>query len=248
MKKILIVYFSLFTFVFSNAQSKNTFVFVHGAWGGAWDWRNVANVLIEKGNTSYCVTLTGLGERAHLLNKNIGLQTHIMDVVNTILFEDLHNVILVGHSYGGMVITGVAEIIPDRIKKLIYLDAFLPIDGESVVTARKSSTNNILNLLKDSVLVPSWVPKDKAPPKDVPHPIKTFTDIISIKNKDANKIPGVYILTVDSGKNAEDDDFYKFSLRAKERKFRYYQMDNTTHIPERDNPTQLANIILSLTP
>ena len=87
-----------------------------------------------------------------------------MDVVNTILFEDLHDVILVGHSYGGMVITGVAEMIPNRIKKLIYLDAFLPIDGESVVTARKSTSNNILNLVKDSVLVPNWVPKDKAPP------------------------------------------------------------------------------------
>ena len=248
MKKILILYFTLFLFASTKAQSKNTFVFVHGAWGGAWDWKNVANLLAEKGNITYRVTLTGLGERAHLLNKNIGLQTHIMDVVNTILFEDLHDVILVGHSYGGMVITGVAEMIPNRIKKLIYLDAFLPIDGESVVTARKSTSNNILNLVKDSVLVPNWVPKDKAPPIDVPHPIKSFTDIISIKNKDAHKIAGVYILTVDAGKKAEDDDFYTFSLRAKERKFRYFQMDNTTHIPERDNPAQLANIILSSTP
>jgi len=109
-----------------------TYVIVHGAWGGGWDWRRVDSILTARGQEVYRVTLTGLGERVHLANPSIGLDTHIEDVVNTIRWEELRNVVLVGHSYGGMVITGAADRVPERIRALIYVDAFLPDSGESL--------------------------------------------------------------------------------------------------------------------
>src|SRR5437588_6425480 len=117
------------------AQSaKPTIVIVHGAWGGAWAFRRVDALLRDKGYNVYRPQLTGLGDRVHLSRPDIGLSTHIEDVVNTLLFEDLHDIILIGHSYGGMVITGVADRVPDRIKRLVSIDALVPADGESVLT------------------------------------------------------------------------------------------------------------------
>ena len=100
---------------------------VHGAWGGAWSWnRFVIPKLRAAGHTVFPVTLTGLGERTHLAHAGVDLETHVQDVVNVLFYEDLHNVILVGHSYGGRVITGAANRAPDRLAQLIYLDAFVP--------------------------------------------------------------------------------------------------------------------------
>src|ERR1700704_6398122 len=127
----------------SNPVRKPTIVIVHGAWGGSWAWRKVDAMLREKGFNVYRPQLTGLGERVHLSRPDIGLSTHIDDVVNTILFEDLHDIILVGHSYGGMVITGVADRVPDRIRRLVYLDAFVPNDGESLVSAVGSRADRL---------------------------------------------------------------------------------------------------------
>ncbi len=117
-----------------------TYVIVHGAWGGGWDWRAVDSLLTRNGHHVQRVTLTGLGERHHLASPNVGLYTHIEDVVNTILWENLHDVVLVGHSYGGMVISGVADRVPDRIKRLVYVDALLPDSGESVSLMQSADT------------------------------------------------------------------------------------------------------------
>lgn len=111
----------------------SNFVLVHGGGHGGWCYKKVARLLRDAGHDVYTPTLTGLGERTHLLNASTGLSTHITDVVNTILYEDLFNVILVGHSYGGMVITGVADRVADRIRELVYLDAAHPRNGESLV-------------------------------------------------------------------------------------------------------------------
>lgn len=107
-----------------------TFVLVHGGWDGGWAWRDVARGLQAAGHAVFTPTSTGVGERVHLANPEIGLDTHIMDIVNVIRYEKLHDVILVGQSYGGMVITGVAERVPEQIRELVYLDAFVPQDGE----------------------------------------------------------------------------------------------------------------------
>jgi len=98
------------------------YVLVGGGWLGGWCWQRVTPLLREEGHDAYPVTLTGLGERVHLASAQVDLQTHITDVVNVIEFEDLHDVVLLGHSYAGIVVTGVADRVPDRISKLVYLD------------------------------------------------------------------------------------------------------------------------------
>ena len=108
-----------------------TFVLVHGAWHGGWCWRDVKAVLERAGHTVFTPTLTGVGERAHLIAAMSHVDVHIADVVNLLEWEELTDVILVGHSYGGMVITGVADRAKERLRHVVYLDAFLPEDGDS---------------------------------------------------------------------------------------------------------------------
>jgi pimeloyl-ACP methyl ester carboxylesterase len=108
------------------------YALVHGAGHGGWCYRRVADRLRVAGHEVYTPTLTGLGERAHLLTPEVSLTTHIQDVVAVLEFEDLRNVVLVGHSYGGMVISGVADRAPDRVGHLVFLDAAIPVSGESL--------------------------------------------------------------------------------------------------------------------
>ena len=129
---IFIVIGMMFSAVsFGQTHQPRTFLFVPGAWDGGWDYAKVDSILRIEGDIVYRPTLTGLGERVHLSNANINLTTYVTDVVNVIKFEDLHNIILVGHSFGGMVLSGVAEQVSDRISQLVYLDAMVPNDGES---------------------------------------------------------------------------------------------------------------------
>ncbi len=109
-----------------------TFVLVHGAWHGGWCYKRVAAHLRAAGHEVYTPTLTGLGERAHLMSRAVNLDTHIRDIVGVFRWEELTDVVLCGHSYGGMVITGVADKVPEKIRSLVYLDAFVPNSGESL--------------------------------------------------------------------------------------------------------------------
>ena len=109
-----------------------TFVLVHGAWHGSWCWKRVRTAVQAQGHDVFTPTLTGVGERSHLLSPHVNLDTHIDDIVNLILWEELSDVVLCGHSYGGCVISGVAERVPDRIGALVYLDAFVLEDGQSL--------------------------------------------------------------------------------------------------------------------
>ena len=110
-----------------------TFVLVHGAWHGGWCYRDTAKALRDAGHTVFTPTHTGVGERAHQSAENVTLETHIRDVCGCIEAEELNDVILCGHSYGGMVVTGVADRLPERIRALVYLDAFVPENGESLI-------------------------------------------------------------------------------------------------------------------
>ena len=108
------------------------FVLVHGAWHGGWCWCRVANLLIQRGHRPFTPTLTGLGERSHLLSREVDLNTHIQDIVSIFEFEELADVTLCGHSYGGFVITGAADRVAKQISSIVYLDAFIPKNGQSV--------------------------------------------------------------------------------------------------------------------
>ena len=106
------------------------YVLVHGAWGGSWCWKRIRPALQERNHQVFTPTLTGLGDRSHLLSWDVNLDTHIADVVNLVRWEELSDVVLCGHSYGGCVVSGVADRVPDRIARLVYLDAFVLQDGQ----------------------------------------------------------------------------------------------------------------------
>jgi len=110
----------------------SVYVLVHGAWGGSWCWKRIRRVLQSCGYEVFAPTLSGVGERSHLLSKDVNLDTHIADVVNLIRWEELFDVVLCGHSYGGCVVTGTADRIAERIRALVYVDAFVPENGQSL--------------------------------------------------------------------------------------------------------------------
>jgi pimeloyl-ACP methyl ester carboxylesterase len=228
-----------------DRPSKATIVIVHGAWGGAWAFKKVDALLRQKGFEVYRPQLTGQGDRVHLARPDIGLSTHIDDVVNTILYEDLRDIILVGHSYGGMVISGVADRVPDRIKRLVYLDAMVPNDGDSVSTMMRARGDFIKQMTKGDYIVPAWVKPDQPPPHDVPQSLKTFTDQIVLKNDAARKLPATYILTVEKGKEAKDDDFFPQSQRAKEKGWSGLQL-TADHNPQWSAPEALVEMLAGI--
>ena len=109
-----------------------TYVLVHGAWHGGWCWKRVRKALVAEGHDVYTPTLTGVADRSHLASPQVDLDTHVADVVNLLRWEELENVVLCGHSYAGCVITGVADRVPERIRALVYLDAFILENGQGL--------------------------------------------------------------------------------------------------------------------
>lgn len=139
-----------------------TFVLVHGAWHGGWCWKRVAQPLRAAGHEVFTPTMTGLGERAHLASADINLDTHIQDIVATIEAEEIDDIVLCGHSYGGMVVTGVADRLAERIRTLVYLDAFVPKDGQSLFSfqdpERVAKTRETASATGDGWKVPPMSP------------------------------------------------------------------------------------------
>jgi pimeloyl-ACP methyl ester carboxylesterase len=159
-------------------MDKATFVLVHGAWHGGWCWRRVADRLAAKGHRVFTPTLTGLADRSHLLSESVNLSTHVTDVVNLIRWEELKDVVLCGHSYGGMVVTGAADKAPERIASLVYLDAFVPESGQSMQDMRPREMPPGLAMAPISAETfrvnerdRSWVDR-----QCTPHPIATMTE------------------------------------------------------------------------
>jgi len=222
-----------------------TIVFVHGAWGGGWQYTKVQPFLEEAGHTVFRPTMTGLGERVHLGGPDVGLSTHIEDIVNVLEFEELEEVVLVGHSYGGMVIAGVADRVPERIAKLVYFDAILPEDGESVASLFGDAIDSMATAggggAEPWQLVPRWVEEGKLPPVDVPQPLLTFTEPIVLENPEAGLVPGVFLLTVEAGK--EVDDFDAFADRARERGWEVVRMEGS-HNPHWYQPEVFVKVFL----
>lgn len=164
------------------------FVLVHGAWHGAWCWRKILPTLWAKGHRAFAVTLTGVGEREHLMSSNIRLATHIEDVAAVIETEELTRFVLVGHSYGGLLITAVADRYAERIDRLVYVDAILPRSGESWSSSHDDSTRQTrrAGIARDGVIPPppataygltgedaAWVDR-----RQRPHPGAVYEDVI----------------------------------------------------------------------
>lgn len=195
----------------TTAREGATYVLVHGAWHGGWCWNAVARILRAHGHQVFTPTLSGLGERAHLLSKTIDLSVFIQDVVNVLEYEDLTNVVLVGHSFGGLPITGAADRAPQRIRQLVFLDAVVLEHGQTAFSrlAREIVAQRIAQSNETSKGVSIPVPPASAfgvfEPAQVallernctPHPLKTFDDPITLNGTVGGTIPKVYIQCVD---------------------------------------------------
>jgi pimeloyl-ACP methyl ester carboxylesterase len=219
-----------------------TYVIVHGATGGGWDWRTVDRLLTADGNTVYRPTLTGLGERVHLASPEVGLTTHVTDIVNLILFEDLHDVILVGHSYGGMVITGVMDRVPERIRHVIFLDAAAPEDGQSALDywGEKPSDFKVAGGLVQF----SWIDATKPYPRDVPQPLKTLTEPVSYRNPAAKRLPVTYVwFNHPDYKPEETAHQEQTALRLSRGRGWTIRTLASDHVAERTHPKELAALL-----
>ena len=156
----------------STTPSK-TFLVCHGAWSAGWAWKKMHPLMQADGHRLVTPTYTGLGERAHLANASIDLNSHIEDMLNVIKYEDLRDIVLIGHSYGGMVATGVAARARDKVRQLIYVDAFVPQDGQSLLDLNEVARPRMQELSKSG---DGWrVPPNPTPPDTPPADVEWLT-------------------------------------------------------------------------
>jgi pimeloyl-ACP methyl ester carboxylesterase len=205
-----------------------TFVIVHGGWGGGWEWTPVARKLRARGHEVFTPTLTGLGERAHL-GSDIRLSDHIDDVFAVFRYEELRDVVLCGHSYGGMVVTGVADRIPESIRLLTYLDAFVPEDGQAIKDLVSSEFRElILQVAEEGDDCRFPYPEELAPPEGLvreqtlarymartrPHPVATMTEPVRLSGA-GERIPRAFVRCTGGEKADAEEEIAPFAARAR---------------------------------
>jgi len=229
----------------AKAADRHTFVLVHGATAGGWEWKRAGQVLLDEGHVVYRPTLTGLGEREHLNSTEVDLQTHIDDVVNLILFEDLHDVVLTGHSYGGMVVTGVMDRIPERLRQVVFLDAAVPEDGQSIWDLFGGQGQDP-ERFKDGFMQVPWVQPGARPPYSVKHSVKCFTQPVSYRNPAALALPVAYVAFVPADQSAEE-------RAGKDRSWQNAKARGWTirtfpggHVAHQEDPAGVAKLIAQL--
>lgn len=225
-----------------------TFVLVHGGFAGGWTWRELAGLLRQGGHEVYTPTLTGLGERVHLATPETGLETHIQDILNVIQFEELHEIMLVGYSYGGMVVTGVADRVPDRIRHLIYVEGDLPRDGESVATTNGAEAwAEWTSLFDEDGFRVRLRPSGQLSPKEarvreryVGHPKRCFEEPISLEMPPEDRpFKRTYIAATNTAEPVS------VSRTRNNSAWSFHEI-NSGHAIYREAPVELAAILLRL--
>ncbi len=231
------------------------FVLIHGAYVGGWCWRWVTPYLRAAGHSVYAPTLTGHGERVHLASPQVGLDTHIEDVVNLLHFEDLTGVILVGYSYGGMIAAGVADRVPERIGHLVHLDSDVPSDGDtSVPASRHAAREELAQLHGDGWRVPWNIDVDdvlqELPAEQrrwiaerlTPQLLSTWIQPIRLTGA-GDSIPATYIrCTV--GYDPTDEDTARHDFRIRSEPDWGYRELNEKHLAVLTAPRAVANVLL----
>ena len=231
-------------------------VLAHGAWSAAWAWKKMRPLFRAAGHDFFSPTYTGLGERAHLARPEVDLSTHIQDVLAVLEFENLTDVTLLGHSYGGMVATGVADKARERIARIVYIDAFAPNDGQSLfdLVGPKAEGNMRAGAAKDgdgwrlpiNPMPPDTSPEDVAwaSPRRRPQPIRTFEQKLKLESKEPPP-PRHYIYAT---RNGPGDVFRQFSTRAKsEAGWKSYELD-CSHNPHITCPDALMALLTRIMP
>lgn len=224
-----------------------TYLICHGAWSAGWAWRKVRPRLQAAGHEVFTPTYTGLGERAHLAHPLVDLETHVQDILAVIEAEGLRDILLVGHSYGGMVATGVADRVPGRIRHLCYLDAFVPQDGQSL--------NDLVGGAPPAAPIAGWLipPNTPAPdteeadlawtlPRRVHQPARCFSQKLRVRHA-TPAVPRSYIHCT---RKAGPDVFAQFAERFRaDPAWRFNAMD-ASHSPNVTAPGALAALLLDL--
>jgi pimeloyl-ACP methyl ester carboxylesterase len=229
-------------------NTPKTFLVCHGAWSAGWAWKKMHPLMAAAGHRLVTPTYTGLGERAHLANPSIDLETHIEDVLNVIKYEDLRDIVLIGHSYGGMVATGVADRARDRVTQLIYIDAFVPGDGQSLLDLYEADRPR-MEALKNSGewrVPPNPTPPDTSPAdqewlseRRVDMPIKCFETGLKLRGG-ALTLPRSYIYAT---RIRPADTFGQFSRKLKsDPAWRYHEID-ASHSPNVTAPEALMALL-----
>jgi pimeloyl-ACP methyl ester carboxylesterase len=228
-----------------------TFLVAHGAWSAGWAWKKMRPLLQERGHVLHTPSYTGLGERAHLASRDVNLQTHIADVLGTLEFEDLRDVILVGHSYGGMVATGVADRARTRLRHLVYLDAFVPRDGQALLDLLPAEVRERMHEGARTAGAGWRVPPNPPPPdtseadlawitpRRVLQPLRTFEEPLRLTGTSAG-MPRTYIYCT---RSAPGDVFRQFADRARtEPGWQCLELD-ASHSPNVTAPEALAAML-----
>jgi pimeloyl-ACP methyl ester carboxylesterase len=229
----------------------STFVVAHGAWSGGWTWKKMRPLMLERGHELFTPTQTGIGERSHLADLDINLETHIADILGVLRFENLNDVVLIGHSYGGMVATGVADRASDRISRLIYLDAFVPRDGQSVSDlvgeqgrARYAEARCAAGEV--ARMPPNPMPPDTseedvawAVPLRVMQPLGTFEQPLPLTGA-VDQVPRTYVYCTRAGPG---DVFRQFARRAKTEAGWGYEELDASHNPHITMPKKLMALL-----
>ena len=222
-----------------------TYLICHGAWSGGWSWSRLRTPLQAAGHQVFTPTYTGLGDRAHLVHPMVDLQTHIQDIRAVIEAEQLADVILLGHSYGGMVATGVADQVPERIRHLVYLDAFVPADGQSLNDLTGRETPAI-----DGWLIPPNPPPPDTSPEDLAwtlprrrhHPARCFAQKLHLANP-SPAFPRSYIHCT---RKTGPDVFQQFADRFRSDPAWRFQAMDASHSPNVTAPAALAALLLAI--
>jgi pimeloyl-ACP methyl ester carboxylesterase len=232
-----------------DAPSPKTFLVCHGAWSAGWAWKKMHPLMAAAKHRLVTPTYTGLGERAHLANPSIDLETHIEDVLHVIKYEDLRDIVLVGHSYGGMVATGVADRARDRVTQLIYVDAFVPGDGQSLFDLNKVAVQKLADRGDGWRVPPNPTPPDTSPAdlewlseRRVHMPIKCFETALKLQGG-ALTLPRSYIYAT---RITPADTFGPFAKQASnDAAWRYYEID-ASHSPNVTAPEALLALLLKI--
>ncbi len=223
-----------------------TYLICHGAWSAGWAWKKLRPLLRAAGHEVFTPSYTGLGERAHLAHPLVDLETHVQDMLGVIEAEDLTDIILVGHSYGGMVATGVADRVPGRLRHLVYLDAFVPADGQSL--------SDLVGATPSSAPVEGWLlpPLPSAPdtsaedlawtlPRRRHQPLRCFTQKLRL----ARAAPGCPRSYIHCTRKAGADSFQQFADRYRDDPAWRFHAMAASHSPNITAPEALAALLLA---
>ena len=231
-----------------------TYVLVHGGWSGAHGFRHVRRSLHAGGHEVFTPSLTGIGERAHLVSPQVGLTTHIQDVVNVVLYEDLTSIVLLGFSYGGFVVTGAIEHIAERVRHLVYLDAFVPADGDTL-WGLAGRVGDLSFGIGDEWLVQP-LPREYDDPAEAefanarrtPHPARCFAEPVRVSRPlEEHPFTRTFIKATGDPPDAPGNEAFRAAAEHAKTSpdWRYREID-TNHMVPNNRPRELAELLLEL--